>query len=148
MGAAVVIVDVLANDALGLALVEDQDVIEAVARERPHQALANRVCHRCPGRRKEASHPKTAQPPSEARVVDAVSVVQQIAWRRVADGLDHALCYPRARRMRGDTYVDDPTALKGHDDEPVEGPEVDGDHSEEVASPTCEAWLRRKVLQD
>jgi hypothetical protein len=39
MGAAVVIADVLAKDALGVALAEEQDVIEAVATERPNQAL-------------------------------------------------------------------------------------------------------------
>jgi hypothetical protein len=76
MGAAVVIADVLANDALSASVVEDQDVIEAVATERPHQALANRVGHRRSGRRKEAPHSKTAQPHAEAPIVDAVSVVQ------------------------------------------------------------------------
>jgi hypothetical protein len=67
--------------------------------------------------------------------------VQQIAWRGVADGLDHALSDPRARRVRGDTDVDDPAALEGGDDEPVKGPEVDCDHREEVARPS----LRRMV---
>jgi hypothetical protein len=48
MRAAVVVADVLAQNALGVALAEDQDVIEAVATERSHQALTNRVCQRRP----------------------------------------------------------------------------------------------------
>ena len=43
MGAAVVVADVFAQDAFGVPLAEEQDVIEAVATERPNQALANRV---------------------------------------------------------------------------------------------------------
>jgi hypothetical protein len=43
MRAAVVVADVFAQDALGVPLAEEQDVIEAVATERPNQALANRV---------------------------------------------------------------------------------------------------------
>ena len=74
--------------------------------------------------------------------------MQQIAWGGVADGLDHALSDPRARRVRGDTDVDDLAALEGGDDEPVEGPEVDGDHSEESQAQACEAWFRRKIPQD
>jgi hypothetical protein len=76
MRAAVVIADALVQDSLGVALAEDHHVVEAVATERPHQALANRVGHRRSGRRKEAPHSKTAQPHAEAPVVDAVSVVQ------------------------------------------------------------------------
>jgi hypothetical protein len=59
MGAAVAVADVLAKDTLGVALVEDQDVIEALATERPDQALADRIGHRRSGRRKEAPHSKT-----------------------------------------------------------------------------------------
>ena len=144
MGAAVVIADVLAKDALGVALAEEQDVIEAVATERPNQALANRVRLRRSWRRAEAPHPKTAEPRAKARIVDAIAVVQQIARRFVADGLDRALSDPRARRVRGDTDVDDPAALEGGDDERVEGLEVDGDHREEVAGPNLRGMVPEK----
>jgi hypothetical protein len=110
MRAAVVVAHVFAQDALSVPFAEDQNVVEAVATERPHETLAYRVRQRRSGWRAKAAHPKAAEPPAEARVVDAVAVVQQIAWRRVADGLDHALRDPRARRVRSDTYVDDPTA--------------------------------------
>ena len=53
MRPATVIANVLAQDALGVGLAENQDVIEAVATERPHQALANRVRHRRSGRREK-----------------------------------------------------------------------------------------------
>jgi hypothetical protein len=95
-------------------------------------------------RRSEAPHPKTAEPRAEACIVDAIAVVQQIAWRGVAYGLHHALRYPRARRVRGDTDVDDPAALEGGDDERVEGPEVDGDHREEVAGPNLRGMAPEK----
>jgi len=122
MRPAVVIANVLAQDALGVALAENQDVIEAVATECPHQALANRVRQRRSGRREKAPHPEAAEPPAERLVVDAVAVVQQVTWRRVANGLDHALSDPRARRVCGDTHVDDLAPLEGDDDESVERP--------------------------
>ena len=111
MRPAVVVADVLTQDALSVSFAEDQYVIEAISTKRPHQALANRVCQRSSGRRAKASHPEAAEPPPEAHIVDAVAVVQQKAWWRVPDGLDHALRDPRACRMRGDPYVDDPAAL-------------------------------------
>jgi hypothetical protein len=116
-----------------MALAEDHDVVEAVATKRPNQTFANRVRQRRSRRRKKASYPETPQPSPEARVVDAVAVAHQIAWRRVADRLDHALCDPRARRVGGDTQVDDPAALEGDDDERVERLETHGSHCEEVA---------------
>jgi hypothetical protein len=129
VGPALVVAEVLTQDALGMALAEDHDVVQAVATKRPHQTLADRVSQRRPGRREKASHPETTEPSPEARVVDAVAVAQQIAWRRVADRLDHALCDPRARRVLGNTHVDDPAALEGDDDERVERLEVHGDLS-------------------
>ncbi len=112
MWAAMVVADVLVQDALGVALAEDHHVVETVATERPHQALANRIRQSRSGRREKASHSEAAEPGTETRVVDAVAVVQQIARRRVADGLDHALRDPRACRVGGDTHVDNPAALQ------------------------------------
>jgi len=91
MWSAVVVAEVFAQDALSVAFAEDQNVVEAVATERPHETLAYCVPQRCSGRRGKAFHPEATEPPPEARVIDAVAVVQQIAWRRVTDGLDHAL---------------------------------------------------------
>ena len=56
--------------------------------------------------------------------------------------------YPRARRVRGDTDVHDLAAFEGDNNECVEGLEVRGEHREESQAQTCEAWFRRKVLQD
>src|SRR5580692_3804627 len=67
MRAAVVIADVLAQDALGVALAEDEDVIEAVATECPHQALADRVGQRRSGRREKTPHPEAVESPAETR---------------------------------------------------------------------------------
>jgi hypothetical protein len=62
MRAAVVVTDVLAQDALRVALAEDHDVVETVAPERPHQALANSIRQRRSGRRQKTSHPEAAEP--------------------------------------------------------------------------------------
>jgi hypothetical protein len=70
--------------------------------------------------------------------------VQQIAWWPVADGLDHALRDPCARRVRGDTDVDNLAALEGGDNERIEGLEVDGDHREEVARPNLRGMVAEK----
>ena len=45
MRPAVVVADVLTQDALSVSFAEDQYVIEAVSTERLHQALANRVAN-------------------------------------------------------------------------------------------------------
>jgi hypothetical protein len=58
MRAAVVVANVFAQDALGVALAEEQ---------------------RRSRRREKTSHPEAAEPITETRVVDAVAVVQQIA---------------------------------------------------------------------
>jgi hypothetical protein len=100
-----------------MALAEDHDVVKAVTTKRPDQALANGVRQRCSRRREKSSHAETTEASPEARVVDAAAVAQQIAWRRVADSLDHALRNPRARRVGGDTDVHDLAALEGDDGE-------------------------------
>jgi hypothetical protein len=46
VGAAVVVAEVLTQDAVGLALAEDQDVVQAVATKRANQALADSVRQR------------------------------------------------------------------------------------------------------
>jgi hypothetical protein len=74
MRAAVVIADVLVQDALGVALAEDHHVVETVGTERPHQALADRVRQRRSRRREKTSHSEAAEPGTEMRIVDAVAV--------------------------------------------------------------------------
>jgi hypothetical protein len=48
VGPAVVVAEVLAQDALGMAFAEDHDVVKAVATKRPNQTFANRVRQRRP----------------------------------------------------------------------------------------------------
>jgi hypothetical protein len=68
MGAAVVIADVFAKDALGVALAEDQDVIEAVATER--SATPRGFWHRT------ASPPGSS--PAPCRSQESISLRTQI----------------------------------------------------------------------
>ena len=70
--------------------------------------------------------------------------MQQIARWRVANSFDRALRYPRARRVRGNTDVDNPAALEGGDDEREERLEVHGDHREEVAGPNLRGVVPEK----
>jgi hypothetical protein len=144
MRAAVVVADILAQDALGVALAEDEDVIEAVATKCPDQTLANSVRQRRSRRRAKASHPETTKPSTERRVVNAVAVEQQEARWRVADCLDHALRDPRARRVRGHPNVDNPAALERDNNERVERLEMHGDHREEVAGPNLRGVVPEK----
>jgi hypothetical protein len=62
MGAAVVIADVLAKDALGVALAEDHDVVETVATERPHHAGLHGLAR--PATSPRARGDLAARPPS------------------------------------------------------------------------------------
>ncbi len=65
-----------------MALAEDHDVVHAVATKRANQTLADGVSERRPGRREKASHPETTESSPEARIVDAVTVAQQIPMRK------------------------------------------------------------------
>ena len=137
--------EVLTQDALGMALAEDDDVVQAVATKRPHQTLADRDLKRRAGGREKASHPETTEPSPETRVVDAVTVVQQIARRRVADGLEHALRDPRARRMRGNTEVDDPPAVEDLGDASTDARAPEQPRAE--ASSARSGRIRRRFLE-
>jgi hypothetical protein len=74
MRAAVVVADVFAQNAPRGAFAEDQDVVEAVATERPYQTLAYRVRERRSGRREKASHPEATQPPPVSATASVASL--------------------------------------------------------------------------
>jgi hypothetical protein len=137
MRPSVVVAQVLIEDALGMALVSNNHVIEAVSAERADHALCECVGLWSARWSQEGTCAQTANTTSEDGAVDRVSVMDQEARRDlgICDGLDHALGGPCAGWMLGDAQVDDPAAVKSEDHEDVKDAEPRGDHYQEIARP-------------
>jgi hypothetical protein len=101
---------VLAQGAAQLALVQDQEVIEALASDAPQEALARGVRARCPDGRAQHRDPTARRDAGERGPVLAVVVADEGA-RGAAEGrrLAQLLRYPGVRRVPRDANMDDPT---------------------------------------
>ena len=78
---AVEIPDILGQDFLQVALIDDEHVVEALGPDGPHPTLGNRVG---PGRSERRAHLDNTEityPPIEAGGITAVAVVNEKAWR-------------------------------------------------------------------
>jgi hypothetical protein len=136
MGSPVVVMRVLAQQSLSLAVVPDEQVVEALAPKRADDALAVRVGSRRSRWRKELSNTEAAHTTSKRGAIHAIPIVQEETWRHsVADRFDHALGYPLSRRMRSDADVHDLPAFEPEDHKSVEHVEAETHNSEEVARP-------------
>src|SRR5450631_2019265 len=137
VGPTVVVRNVVVEDALGVVLVPDDDVVEAVPAERTDHALAERVGLGCARRRGEESGAESADAAAKVGAVDRVAVVDEEARNlmSICRGLDDALRGPAGAGMVGNGGVDDLAAAKGEHDEHVEDAESGGQDEEEVAGP-------------
>jgi hypothetical protein len=136
MGTSMVVAHVFAEQSLGLAIVPDEHMIQAIAPQCTHDALAMRVRLRRARRCNEFADTEAAYALLKVLTVDAVAIVQQKARRHaVPGGLNDSLGSPRRGRMRRNTHVHDLAALEREDYETVEHTESYADDREEVASP-------------
>ena len=137
VGPTVVVRNVVVEDALGVVLVPDDDVVEAVPAERTDHALAERVGLGCARRRGEESGAESADAAAKVGALDRVAVVDEEARNlmSICRGLDDALRGPAGAGMVGNGGVDDLAAAKGEHDEHAEDAESGGQDEEEVAGP-------------
>ena len=104
MWPAMVVPNVLAQDALCVEIVEDDEVVEAISPERPDDPFAKRVRLRGSGRRDQASRAEAFHSPSEVGAIDRVAVVNEEPWRMVlavAHSLNEGLGGILSTRRRG-----------------------------------------------
>jgi hypothetical protein len=115
-----------------VALVEDEQVIEALPPQRAEKTLDIWVLPRRPRRGDDLLDVQRTQAVPHLFAIGAVPVPDQVLWHRVeGEGLAQLPRYERGRRMRGHVDVDAATALVSEDHEHVEQLERHGrDHAE------------------
>jgi len=135
---AVVIANILVQDARGVNLVEDDHMVEAIAAQSSVQTLANGVGLRRSWWSDQATCPAALHSPTEIATIDGIPVADQesrIHVVPIGDGFDKTL--PRKLRARRwcNSDVDDLSSGQVHDDEAVQDLEAQGDYCKEIARP-------------
>src|SRR5712692_9835426 len=119
-----------------VALVEDNDVVQAFSPQGPRQSLRDRVGLRRPIRSPDPNHAKSGEPGVEVFAVDVVAVVDQVA-RLSAPGscIDQLLPDPGRGGIGGDVQVHEFTPAVTHKEQDIQRPETDRLHHQEVGGP-------------
>lgn len=134
--APVVVLDVLRQQPLKVTLIQDHDVVQALAAKGPHHALGDPVRLWTAERAEDRVYANRSRPGQEALAEAGVTVTEE-ETRLFTPGrrLDELTPYPVGRWMGGDVHVQKspPTVLD--EEEYVEGSEGERRHGEEVTSP-------------
>jgi hypothetical protein len=138
MWSAVVVAKIRVQNVCGVNLVEDDQMVEAIAAQSSVQTRANGVGLRRSWWRDQATRPAALHAPTEIATVDGITVADResrIDVVPIGDGFDKAL--PRKLRARRwcDSDVDDLSSGQVHDDEAVQDMEAQGDDGKEIARP-------------
>lgn len=136
-----IVVEVSDQDASQMPLAKDDDMIEALAPDRPNEPLREGVLPRM-RRRQDFSDAHTLETMSERLAVDRVAVAEKIGGGRVVPERVHDLLgRPRGSGMLGYVEVDDTSAVMGKADENKGHPQARAGHGEEVSSARSNAGL-------
>jgi hypothetical protein len=112
---------------------QNDHVVEALAANRPDDALDVRILPGGSWGSADAGHPERVDGVAEGGVEDRVPVVQQVARRDAPrKRLAELLPRPRRRGMRRDVDVEDATAVVGEHHEDKQQATGDRRHSEEI----------------
>jgi hypothetical protein len=119
-----------------MALVEDDDVVQAFSADGAHQSLRDRVGLRRPIRRPDPNYAQLGEPIIEVLAVDVVSVVNQVDRLAIPGScMDQLLPDPcrsgTGRHVQMDELASD-VAHKGQD---IQCPEADRLHHQQVGGP-------------
>src|SRR5262249_34351441 len=137
------IADILGQDPLQMALIEDEHVIQAVASHEPDPALWYGVGS---GRSEwcaNLGNTNIAHPTIECGTITAVAVMNEKSWRLAIPGtaFDNLLSRPRGGGIRRHVHVENlPAGVIDHE-EHVQRSERDRSDAEEVARPDLRAVL-------
>jgi hypothetical protein len=143
MGARRVVVrDVLRQHRPQVPFVDDYQMVETLASQRPDETLGDRVRLRRPDRREQGSDADPGGAGDERAAVAAVAVVDEVARlltpRRRRDQLAPD---PLGGRMRGDVQMDDPPPVMRNEEEDVQGAEGNRRYREEVGGPDVRCMI-------
>ena len=132
----VVVGDELAQNRVQVLLIQDDDVIEALAPHGADDSLGDGVRARGPDRREQGRGPERPGACGKVRAVGAVTVPDKLAGgpaprRR----LDELTPDPGGGRVRGDVDMDQLTPVVGDEHQNVEGSKRQGGHGEQVGGP-------------
>jgi hypothetical protein len=132
-----VVGDVLADYAFGMATVTDEHVIEAAAPNGSDHPLSERICLGRSGRRGEWTNTEATNAGAKRRSKHRVAVVDEESrdMPSIDGGLDETLGGPCGGRVLGNADVDQTTAFEGEHDEHVEHLKSGGDDGEEITGP-------------
>ena len=116
---AVEVADILGQDFLQMALIEDEHVVQALGPDRSHLALGNRVGPRRSERRARLGNAEITHSPIEAAGITGVAVVNEKAWRLAIPtaAFDDLLCRPLGGRMCRHMHVQNlPAGVMNHEE--------------------------------
>ena len=131
------IADILGQDLLQMALVEYQNVVQALGPDRSHPALGDRVGSRRSEWRANLGNTNITHATIESGAITAVAVMNEETSRYSVPSaaFDNLLRRPRSGRMRRHANVDDLSAGMIDHEQHVQHSERDRSDTEEVARP-------------
>jgi hypothetical protein len=130
---AVGIREIARQDATQVALAQDDDVVEAVAPDRPDQAFGEGILPRAPGSREDFSDLHALHALAERVSVNRVAIAKKIGRGGVVGESVHDLLSGLRRSgMGGDVEVQDPAPMVSEDDQDEEHAEPSSGNGEEV----------------
>ena len=137
------IADILGQDFLQMALIEDEHVVQALGSGGSHPALGDGVGSRRSEWCANLSNTNIAHPTMECGTITAVAVMNEKAWQMAipSAAFDHLLSRPRGGGIRCHVHVENlPAGVIDHE-EHVQRSERDRSDAEEVARPDLRAVL-------
>ena len=137
------IADILGQHLLQMTLIEDENVVQALAPDGSHPALSDGVGSRRSDWRANLGNTNSAHPPMECGAVTAVAVMNEKSWRLAipSAAFDHLLSRPRGGGILRHMDVENlPAGVMDHE-EHVQRSKRDGLNTEEVARPDFRRML-------
>jgi hypothetical protein len=131
------ITDIFGQDLLQMALIENENVVQALGSDGSHPALGYGVGSRRSEWCANLGNTNIAHPTMECGTVTAVAVMNEKSWRRAipSTAFDHLLSRPRGGGIPRHVNVDNlPAGMMDHEKH-VQQSERDGLDAEEVARP-------------
>ena len=137
------IADILGQDLLQMALVEYQNVVQALGPDRSHPALGDGVGSRRSEWRAKLGNTNIAHPTIECGTITAAAVMNEKSWWLAipSTAFDNLLSRPRGGGIRRHVHVENlPAGVSDHE-EHLQRSERDRSDAEEVARPDLRAVL-------
>ena len=132
----IVVADELLQDRAQVLFVQDNEVVEALAPQRPNHPFRHGVRAGSPDWGEQRLGPERPYSFAKLRSVRVVAIPEQL-FRRCTPGsrLDDLLPDPSRSRVRRDVDVDEFTPVVGDEYHDIEGPERQGRHGEQIGRP-------------